>query len=92
MARAADPTPPRPTPPRPTQPPQLRLEQLFDETDDNGNGLLDFNEFRTLVEATNPDVSMADVMDLYDHCIQLSSEENGEGTLRPPRGRRVAAA
>ena len=44
-------------PPSPQLAHSEKLDRLFDETDDNGNGLLEFREFQALVMNVDPSVS-----------------------------------
>ena len=55
-----------------------RRTALFKEWDDNGNGLLDFGEFCSLIKTIAPQVPESRVMDAFDEGIQAASEEKGE--------------
>ena len=60
----------------------VALEDLFRETDDNGNGMLDYNEFHGLVTRRSPGIEDEVVMNMFDNGIQLASEQVCEGGLR----------
>ena len=54
------------------------FSDIFDEVDDNGNGLLEFKEFKALTDRLPHELSSEAVMDLFDRAIALSSDQLGE--------------
>ncbi|KAL1529506.1 hypothetical protein AB1Y20_000452 [Prymnesium parvum] len=59
-----------------------KLEKLFEETDDNKNGTLEFKEFKALTDRlmnkNSDQLTPVSVMDLFDEAITVSSEKEGE--------------
>eukprot|EP00966_Prymnesium_polylepis_P053902 1245923-Prymnesium_polylepis.1 len=53
----------------------VALEEIFHQTDADGNGTLDLNEFRYLVVRRNPALDDETIMDMFDNGIQLASEQ-----------------
>lgn len=56
----------------------VALEVVFNEADANGNSSLDFHEFKALITRRDPSVEVETIMGMFDHGLQLTSEQKGE--------------
>lgn len=57
---------------------RARLDALFEETDEDGSGFLEFGEFRQLAMKARPELSREALLDMFDTAISMASEEMGE--------------
>ena len=57
---------------------EARLEACFEEIDENGNGTLEYGEFRVLAARASPRIEQDEVLTMFDQGIRLSSEVTGE--------------
>ena len=46
----------------------------------NGNGLVDFHEFKELMAKHDPEMAESDYLDIFEHAIHASADQLGEDT------------
>ena len=48
------------------------LQRLFEEGDDNNDGILSLDEFQAIVHRVNPRIKLAEILKLFRQAMQLS--------------------
>ena len=58
------------------------LQRLFEEGDDNNDGILSLDEFQAIVHRVNPRIKLAEILKLFRQAMQLSGGSSIRKTSR----------
>ena len=60
-----------------------KLMKKFEEFDDNGDGVLTFEEFETLVNNLDPSISRENISELFNETLEMNSDDDDPDKMSP---------